>query len=276
MAYKIGEVAKLLGISSETVRYYEREGVIQSQKIDQESGYRYYEALDINALMRVRMYRNYGFTLLEAKEMLNTCTLEEIAERLAEKKTELQAAVAWNERLLACADRMIEIHRSAAEMLWKCRIEESPAMFRFCYQIQDQLIDDPEIQKRVQAWTVKMPVVMPTPFFAKDDILAGNKNFALGLCVMTEDADFLRIDPQARGMEYVPSQLCVHTAISAQAGELLHCGLFQHVLQYMEAHQLELAGDAIGRTVSTLHRSTTQERIHQVWLPFKNKKTGFQ
>ena len=52
MAYKIGEVAKLLGISSETVRYYEREGVIQSQKIDQESGYRYYEALDINALMR--------------------------------------------------------------------------------------------------------------------------------------------------------------------------------------------------------------------------------
>ena len=75
MAYKIGEVAKLLGISSETVRYYEREGVIQSQKIDQESGYRYYEALDINALMRVRMYRNYGFTLQEAKEMLNTCTL---------------------------------------------------------------------------------------------------------------------------------------------------------------------------------------------------------
>ena len=130
MAYKIGEVAKLLGISSETVRYYEREGVIQSQKIDQESGYRYYEALDINALMRVRMYRNYGFTLQEAKEMLNTCTLEEIAERLAEKKMELQAAVAWNERLLACADRMIEIHRSAAEMLWKYRIEESPAMFR--------------------------------------------------------------------------------------------------------------------------------------------------
>jgi len=93
---------------------------------------------------------------------------------------------------------------------------------------------------------------------------------------MAEDADFLRIDPQARGIEYVPSQLCVHTAISAQAGELLHCGLFQHVLHYMEAHQLELAGDAIGRTVSTLHRSTTQERIHQIWLPFTNKNTGFQ
>ena len=54
MAYKIGEVAKLLGISSETVRYYEREGVIQSQKIDQESGYRYYEALDITAITVLR------------------------------------------------------------------------------------------------------------------------------------------------------------------------------------------------------------------------------
>ena len=146
MAYKIGEVAKLLGISSETVRYYEREGVIQSQKIDQGSGYRYYEALDINALMRVRMYRNYGFTLQEAKEMLNFCTLEDIAKRLEDKKRELQAAVDWNKRLLACADRMINIHRSASEMLWKCQIEESPAMYRFCYQIQDQLIGDPEIQ----------------------------------------------------------------------------------------------------------------------------------
>ena len=275
MAYKIGEVAKLLGISSETVRYYEREGVIQSQKIDQGSGYRYYEALDINALMRVRMYRNYGFTLQEAKEMLNFCTLEDIAKRLEDKKRELQAAVDWNKRLLACADRMINIHRSASEMLWKCQIEESPGMYRFWYQIQDQLIGDPEIQKRVQIWTEKMPVVMPTPLFAKDDILAGNKNFALGLCVMEEDADFLCLDPQARGMEYVPSQRCIYTAISAQAGELLHCGLFQHVLQYMDAHQLELAGDAIGRTVSTLHRSTTQERIHQVWLPFSKKTSDF-
>lgn len=275
MLYKIGEVAKLLGISSETVRYYEREGVIQSQVIDQDSGYRYYEALDINALMRVRMYRNCGFTLREAKELLNNCTLDEIADRLKNKMTDIQAAVDWNKKLLDSTGRMVEINHSAEEMLWACRIENNPALYRFCYQIKDILIDDLSIKKRVYEWTEKMPVVMPAPFFAKEDILAGNENFAFGLCVMEEDAAYLHIDPSTPGIEYVPSRPCVYTMISASEGKLLHSGMFQHVLQYMRENDLELDGDAVGRTVSTIHRSTTQERIHQVWIPFVKKKILF-
>ncbi len=41
--YSIGTIAKLLGISSETLRYYESKNVIQPKR-DPDTGYRYYTA----------------------------------------------------------------------------------------------------------------------------------------------------------------------------------------------------------------------------------------
>lgn len=58
--YKIGEVAALVGMSSESIRYYEREGIISPER-NPLSGYRYYSAWDINVLIKARSYRQAGF-----------------------------------------------------------------------------------------------------------------------------------------------------------------------------------------------------------------------
>ena len=75
MKYKIGEVSRLPGISSEGLRLYERNGVISSEK-DSDNGYRYYRHLDISALIRSRTYRNYGFSMKETAQLLNMADLE--------------------------------------------------------------------------------------------------------------------------------------------------------------------------------------------------------
>lgn len=41
--YKIGEIAKLLGISAETIRNYEKKGLIEPYKED--SNYRYFDIM---------------------------------------------------------------------------------------------------------------------------------------------------------------------------------------------------------------------------------------
>ena len=50
MKYKIGDVARILGISTDLLRYYEKKGVVRPVK-DKANDYRYYEAWDINFLM---------------------------------------------------------------------------------------------------------------------------------------------------------------------------------------------------------------------------------
>ena len=49
MKYQIGQVAKLLDISAQGLRLYEKEGIIQPER--EESGYRSYNRLDITSLL---------------------------------------------------------------------------------------------------------------------------------------------------------------------------------------------------------------------------------
>ena len=60
MRYKIGDVAKILGISPDLLRYYEKKGVVKPVK-DRSNDYRYYEPWDINFLIDCLWYKNFGF-----------------------------------------------------------------------------------------------------------------------------------------------------------------------------------------------------------------------
>ena len=46
----VGEMAKLVGISRQTLIYYDREGVFRPSQVDPDNGYRYYTADQLEAL----------------------------------------------------------------------------------------------------------------------------------------------------------------------------------------------------------------------------------
>ncbi len=67
---KIGEVAKLAGTGIETIRFYEREGVLLEPK-RRPSGYRQYDEATVERLDYIRRAKGLGFTLSEIKELLS-------------------------------------------------------------------------------------------------------------------------------------------------------------------------------------------------------------
>ncbi|BBA35795.1 transcriptional regulator, MerR family [Methylocaldum marinum] len=65
----IGKVAARAGISIDTVRFYERSGLLK--KADRtEAGYRLYAADDVNRLKFIRRAKALGFSLEEVAELL--------------------------------------------------------------------------------------------------------------------------------------------------------------------------------------------------------------
>lgn len=66
---KIGEFAQRAGVGIDTVRYYERQGLLPAPS-RQASGYRRYEPTDIARLRFVRRAKALGFTLVEVRELL--------------------------------------------------------------------------------------------------------------------------------------------------------------------------------------------------------------
>lgn len=62
-----GQVANLLNINSETLRYYEKLKLIKPHII-KDNGYRYYDDILISKIQLIVSFKNLGFTLNEIKE----------------------------------------------------------------------------------------------------------------------------------------------------------------------------------------------------------------
>lgn len=66
----IGELAKLAGVTAETIRYYERERVIPRPRRVGSGKYRRYEQADADRLRFVKRARDLGFSLDDVRELL--------------------------------------------------------------------------------------------------------------------------------------------------------------------------------------------------------------
>ena len=74
--YKTGEVARKAGVNKETVRYYEKRGLIPEPD-RRRSGYRIFTRRHIDQIRFIKRAQELGFTLSEIKELLELRTDEE-------------------------------------------------------------------------------------------------------------------------------------------------------------------------------------------------------
>ena len=84
---KIGQLARLTGVPIDTVRYYERHGLLP-EPVREQSGYRVYQTSDVDRLRFVRRAKALGFTLMEIRELLA------LSDHREEDMAELRAAAA--------------------------------------------------------------------------------------------------------------------------------------------------------------------------------------
>jgi len=68
-ALKIGEVAKRSEVGIETIRFYERQGLL-AEPDRHPSGFRQYDESVVSRLLFIRNAKELGFTLAEIKELL--------------------------------------------------------------------------------------------------------------------------------------------------------------------------------------------------------------
>ncbi|PJZ48827.1 MerR family transcriptional regulator [Leptospira saintgironsiae] len=67
--FLIGQLAEKVGVSTDTIRYYEKEGLIRSHR--HTNNYRIYSESDLKKLGFISKAQGSGFTLREIKELLS-------------------------------------------------------------------------------------------------------------------------------------------------------------------------------------------------------------
>ena len=110
----IGQLAKRAGVGVETVRFYERKGLIQQPR-KRTSGYRVYPDDIVQRIQFIRHAKDLGFTLAEIGELLSL--RPDPRTNCAAVKDRAQAKMAAIDEKLASLKRM---QRSLAKLVDAC------------------------------------------------------------------------------------------------------------------------------------------------------------
>ena len=84
--YTIGETAKLLGVSAQALRYYDRENILRPEYINEQTGYRYYTYRQFHIIDRIKYFQGFGLSLEEIGEIIRRGTAEHLLTRLTARK----------------------------------------------------------------------------------------------------------------------------------------------------------------------------------------------
>jgi DNA-binding transcriptional MerR regulator len=128
---RIGQLAASASVGVETLRFYEREGLLE-RPYQNLSGYRAYPIAAVAKVQTIKRAQALGFTLAEIRELLKGTSSGLLAEQATKKLREIDATIAelalvrqqlvqltdhWCDRLLGCSCGQPDcpVHRSTAD-----------------------------------------------------------------------------------------------------------------------------------------------------------------
>ena len=121
--FSVGEAAQAARMTRETLRHYDRIGLVKPSKVDEWTKYRYYTEADLVRLHTVRALQQMDLPLAEIGRVLNYDSLEKIVDFLtqAERKAEEKIAA------LQYAQQKIRLARADYEGKLQNRREQESA-----------------------------------------------------------------------------------------------------------------------------------------------------
>jgi DNA-binding transcriptional MerR regulator len=109
--FTIGKLARIADVSSDTLRYYEREGLIEPAG-KSPAGYRLYDQDSARRLRFIKQAQHCGFTLVEIRELLvlrrrDAACCGDVRKRAIEKKRQLESKIRSMRAMSKALDRLI-------------------------------------------------------------------------------------------------------------------------------------------------------------------------
>ena len=68
MEYSIGEVSSIVSLSRDMIRYYEKQGAVQSKR-NNANGYRFYDTMEVFWLLEAMVHKSWGIPISEIQEI---------------------------------------------------------------------------------------------------------------------------------------------------------------------------------------------------------------
>ena len=127
--FQIGDMAKLFHISVSSLRYYESLGLLTPERVDPDTGYRYYSVRQFEVLNTIRYLRELDMPLPEISDFLKNRDIDRMEEKLRQQKAEIERKRLELQRIERKIDNNLRRIRDARDSeldVIKCAV--TPAM----------------------------------------------------------------------------------------------------------------------------------------------------
>ena len=272
--YKIGMASKYVGVSPQTVRYYEKQELFSSLK-EEFNTTRYYDARHFKWLSNIRRFFRCGFSEKEVHQLLNCETLEEMQQvidrRIDASRAELQEFRARIEAM----ERMSCDIRKIPSLLGRVAMEENPEISILITREGNRMLEEEETERMLSRWlaqiqSTSLASVIPQEVLCGDP---GSSYRLSGHCMPTYQLRQLGWDENEPVLRTMKPQLCLHTICEMKGDDLSPRAIMPHVYEYLRDFSLQICADAFGQSLAILKEAENVEHTrpkaayYEYWIP---------
>ena len=269
MMYKIGDVARILGVSPDILRYYEKKGVVTPMK-GENNDYRDYDAWDINFLMDCLWFKNFGFSIDQIADIVHIPSVADLDGMLNAKEDELRDTIARTQLQL----RRLEQHRQDLKridsLLYRCEICDSPEFVRFINRVGDAYDIGGGLKGLARQWLKALPFYNRYFEMNADAPLPGSEDsYRWGFSLTREYADALHFEVKPP-MALIPSRKSIHTIFKNSGGRGCFApSLLQYAINYADERDIRIFGPICGILLASVVENDVLTGYFEAWLPIE-------
>lgn len=151
--YRIGQLAKMMCVSLDFIRFYEEKGLIQST-VDTNNHYHYYDISQSEIISKIKQYRKLGYNVTETIDLIKNADKDQILLLYAS----LAETQRKNLKRSAFAIQYLEFLRNALtaeDGTWYISLK--PALWFLPHTRDDDFLEDPAVVSSFKAWSEQAP-----------------------------------------------------------------------------------------------------------------------
>jgi len=206
--YKINEISKLYNIGKDSIRYYEKLGILKPRR--DTNGYRLYSLKEMYKLNMIRDLRSLDFSMEQIKEYLDNQCLANTLEMLNQEKSYIQK----QQRILELRERrinerIVDLNQSLQVQTNQMTIQTTDN--RYCVQLSEHITRDEEVDFLMKKLEQKHEEKIRDfgnqtigAFYHMEDVISGSANVYESIFFVldapADDFDFLL--PEGQYLSY--------------------------------------------------------------------------
>ncbi len=136
--FTIGEFSRLSGLTVKALRFYHEEGLLEPTAVDEQSGYRYYDASKVELARTIAFLKQLDFSLAEIRELLAEDA--DLTAALERQRAAIDERIRRLKKARRSLDDFLTAQREGKQMLttkaaFQCEEKDLPAMKIAAYRM---------------------------------------------------------------------------------------------------------------------------------------------